>query len=226
MHSDAVFWDDLIDESIPMQPMHPAMFDDYLAEGWRLLGHSVVRHNFTMNRGKICRTIPLRIRLDAFRFSKSQRRLMRRNGDLELRYGPIGLTPEKETLFGLHADRFEEKRPQTLAAFLSHRPHEEPVSGVQFDLYDPRTGALAAFSFLHLGQKSVCSTYCSFHPAYHKNSLGAYTMLLEIEKALQLGKKFFYHGYCYDVPSTFDYKLNFQGLEAMDWKTGAWRAFG
>jgi hypothetical protein len=46
MHSDAVFWDDLIDESIPMQPMHPAMFDDYLAEGWRLLGHSVVRHNF------------------------------------------------------------------------------------------------------------------------------------------------------------------------------------
>jgi leucyl-tRNA---protein transferase len=179
-----------------------------------------------MNRGKICRTIPLRVRLDSFQFSKSQRRLMRRNAGLQAQYGPIELTPEKESLFMLHADRFEEKRPQTLAAFLSRRPHEEPVAGVEFNLYDPQNGVLAAFSFLHLGQKSVCSTYCSFHPDYHRYSLGVYTMLLEIEKAFELQKQFFYHGYCYDVPSTFDYKLHFQGLEAMDWKTGVRRAFG
>ena len=45
----------------------------------------------------------------------------------------------------------------------------------------------------------------------------------EIAKAQELGKKYYYHGYVYDVPSQFDYKLNFNNLEAMDWKTGQWR---
>ena len=48
------------------------------------------------------------------------------------------------------------------------------------------------------------------------------TMLLELIKAREMGKRFYYHGYCYDVPSQFDYKMNFHNLESMDWKTGIW----
>jgi arginyl-tRNA--protein-N-Asp/Glu arginylyltransferase len=47
-------------------------------------------------------------------------------------------------------------------------------------------------------------------------------MLLELLKAKELGKKYYYHGYVYDVPSQFDYKLNFTGLERMDWSTNLW----
>jgi arginine-tRNA-protein transferase len=47
-------------------------------------------------------------------------------------------------------------------------------------------------------------------------------MLLELMLAQELGKKFYYHGYAYNVPSQFDYKLNFNALEAFDWQTGTW----
>jgi arginine-tRNA-protein transferase len=83
-------------------------------------------------------------------------------------------------------------------------------------------GTPLACSFFHLGEKSVSGTYCFFNPHTRRYSLGALTMLLEIAKAKELGKNFYYHGYVYDVPSQFDYKLNFNNLEALDWKTGKW----
>ncbi len=54
------FKEDVVDESVAMQPMHPALFDDYLAEGWRLLGYSIIRHSLSICRGVMCGTVPLR----------------------------------------------------------------------------------------------------------------------------------------------------------------------
>ncbi len=224
MHTQATYFDDIIDESVEMQPLHPAIFDDYMEEGWRLLGHSIVRHNFSVCRGKMCRTIPLRIRLDGFEFSKSQRRLIRKAEHLNVRYGPIKLTQAKAQLFSLHAiKRFEERRPESITSFLNLNSHREPVTGMEF-FVSGANGVPLACSFIHLGEESVSGTYCFYNPSEGKHSFGTYTMLLEIAKAQELGKKYYYHGYVYDVPSQFDYKLNFHNLESMDWKTGIWQS--
>ncbi|MBK8554960.1 MAG: hypothetical protein IPL65_03920 [Lewinellaceae bacterium] len=79
---------------------------------------------------------------------------------------------------------------------------------------------MLACSFIHLGQAAVSATYCFFEPERSKESLGSITMLREIEDAMAAGFRYYYHGYCYDVPSQFDYKRNFHGLEYMDWATG------
>ncbi|HNM25566.1 MAG TPA: hypothetical protein PKL15_09060, partial [Saprospiraceae bacterium] len=80
-----------------------------------------------------------------------------------------------------------------------------------------------ACSYVHLGDEAMSGTYCFFEPeASRQRSLGTFTMLLELLKAREMGKHFYYHGYCYDVPSQFDYKMNFHNLESMDWKTGIW----
>lgn len=224
MHTQATYFDDIIDESVEMQPLHPAIFDDYMAEGWRLLGHSIVRHNFSVCRGKMCRTVPLRIRLDGFAFSKSQRKLLRKAEHLNVRYGPIKLTQAKAQLFSLHATkRFEERRPESITSFLNLNSHREPVTGMEF-FVSGANGVPLACSFIHLGEESVSGTYCFYNPSEGKHSFGTYTMLLEIAKAQELGKKYYYHGYVYDVPSQFDYKLNFHNLESMDWKTGTWQS--
>lgn len=222
MQTQSTYFEDIIDESVEMQPLHPAIFDDYLEEGWRLLGHSIVRHNFSVCRGKMCRTIPLRIRLEGFQFSKSQRKMLRKVSKMNIRYGPIKLTQAKSQLFILHAsNRFEERRPESITSFLNLNSHREPVTGMEFFISGPG-GIPQACSFIHIGEESVSGTYCFYNPVESGHSFGSYTMLLEIEKAINLGKKYYYHGYVYDVPSQFDYKMNFYNLEAMDWKTGEW----
>lgn len=221
MQTHRSFLEDIIDESIEIQPMEPAEFDQYLSQGWRLLGYSVIRHNFAVNRGRICRTIPLRIRLDEhFTFSKSQRQLLRRNAHLEVRCAPIQITPEKEFLFRVHTERFQDRQPLSVYAFLHSRAYEMPVSGLEFMVY--HDSYLVACSYVHLGENAISATYCFFDPSFNRFSPGAFTMLLELQLARQLGKQYYYHGYTYDVPSQFDYKLNFNNLESMDWKSGAW----
>lgn len=216
------FMEDVVDETVAMQPMHPALFDDYLAEGWRLLGYSIIRHSVSICRGEMCGTVPLRIRLEGFQFSKSQRRLLRHNAGLRVESAPIRITEAKHMLFLRHAERFDERRPGSLSTFLSDRAHREPVPGTELSLYLPGETTPVAHSFYHSGQEAVCGTYCFFDPRCASISPGLYLMLLEIERAQAAGKRFYYPGYCYDVPSHFDYKLNFNNLEAMNWKTGIW----
>lgn len=221
MQTHPVLFEDIVDESIELRPMHPALFDEHLAEGWRLLGYSIIRHNYAACRGRLCYTIPLRIRLEGLAFSKSQRQLLRRNADLSVRWGKVQLTPEKEELFRAHTARFRERQPESVYSFLSPQAGSKPVKGMEFSVYEG--SRLVACSFVHLGEEAMSGTYCFFDPQITgQRSLGSYTMLLELIKAQEMGKKYYYHGYCYDVPSQFDYKLNFHNLESMDWKTGIW----
>jgi arginine-tRNA-protein transferase len=81
---------------------------------------------------------------------------------------------------------------------------------------------IIAYSFFHVGHDACSATYALFNPDFCHLSLGTYTLLLEIQRMMQLGKKYYYHGYCYNVPSQFDYKLNFFNLERYQWKTASW----
>ncbi|MEQ1745855.1 MAG: arginine-tRNA-protein transferase [Saprospiraceae bacterium] len=221
MQTHRSFLEDIVDESIEMTPLAPRVLDTLLADGWRLLGYSVIRHNFAVCRGHICRTIPLRIRLDnGLDFSKSQRRVLRRNANLQLRWAPIEITPEKKDLFLSHAKRFNDRQPMSIHSFLHPEADRVPVTGLELTVFD--NSRLIACSYIHIGEHALSGTYCFFDPEYARKSLGTFTMLLELKVALEMGKRYYYHGYCYDVPSEFDYKLNLNNLEAMDWRTGQW----
>ncbi len=217
----AVAWENIIDEYFETPVLPPEVFDAFMAAGWRLLGAEMIRHNISTWEGQLCRTIPLRVRVDRFEPSKSQRQLMRRNADLETRVSPITITPEKEALFMAHTQRFKERRPEGLHNFILPQSVEVPVTGLEIEVRE--AGQLIACSYVHAGLEALSATYCFFDPAFSKRSLGIYTMLLELEMANQRGYPFYYHGYCYSVPSQFDYKRQFSGLETMDWNNLTWR---
>ncbi len=216
----STFLDNVIDERYPMDVLAPAVFDGFLSKGWRLLGQSLVRHNFSVCRGEICHTIPLRIRLKDFEPSKSQRQLLRRNVELTAKRSAIRLSKQKTHLFDLHTQRLQERQPASLASFLNPFSAQVPVQGQEWRVYFGKK--LIACSFFHIGGEAFSGTYCIFDPAYGQFSLGTYTMLLELLLAKELGKQYYYHGYAYNVPSQFDYKLNFNALEALNWDTGEW----
>jgi leucyl-tRNA---protein transferase len=195
-------------------------FDVMMKEGWRMLGTSFIRHNVTYWDEQMCGTIPLRIDLSKFQISKSQRKVLRKNIDLTIKFAIPQLTPEKHELFLKHTNRFSQNKPETLFSFLSDYSHVLPVPGAEFMIFD--ADQLIACSYSHVGGVCLNSTYCFFDPAYQSRSLGLLTMLVEIIYALKMDKKYYYLGYCYDIPSQFDYKKGFYGLESMNWETFEW----
>ncbi len=114
--------------------------------------------------------------------------------------------------------RFTENVPDSLRDFLSDHPATEPCRNVTIEVR--REGELLAASFLDLGAESASSVYAMFDPKHSARSLGILTMLLEIEWARQLGKRRYYLGYAYTMPSVYDYKKAFGALESYDWSRG------
>lgn len=210
---------------MPYTTVQPETLDGLLAEGWRILSKGFVRHSHALavesapaTEENWCRTIPVRIDLRKYYPSKSQRKLLRRNNNLSIETGPIQLSQDKHLLFDKHyVDRFNEYNP--INVFLRQDSAIAPSTGIEFCVYHNKK--LIAYSTIHIGEGSISSTYAFHDPGFPKQSLGIFTMLLEINYALEQGKRYFYPGYIYDKPSRMDYKRNFFGMEYYNWQ-GVW----
>ena len=194
--------------------------DRLWAAGWRHFGPIFYRYE-TMKDGDAVRHIqPLRIVLDQFRPSKSQRRVLRRNADLAWSLRPTTIGDELHRLFAVHKQRFKENIPTCLEELLGAEPAFEPCDNVTLLV---RAGErLVAASFLDIGDEAVSSVYGMFCPSESRRSLGICTMMWEILYAREKGFRHYYPGYACHEPSLYDYKKQFSGLEWFDWQ-GTWR---
>lgn len=197
----------------------PRQTDLLLSQGWRHFGEHFYRYNLGFYEYEIRNVYALRINLEKFSFSRSHRRILKKNRDLQTVFRPIEITDEKHKLFERHKRRFKHGVPSSLYDFLSPEPAEVPCTALECAVY--KAPKLLAVSFFDVGKQSVSSLYAMFEPEEKRRSLGILTMLLEIDFALRNGKKFYYHGYIYEGKSFYDYKKRFSGLEVFDWR-GNW----
>lgn len=211
-----------INEEFYTPQVSPQQLDALLASGWRHFGEQFFRYNINFYNGELRRVLPLRVRLADFEISKSQRRVMKRNQDLQIVFRPIEITPEKEDLFERHKQRFNHAVPDSLYDFLSSEPASVPCEALEVGVYENEK--LLAASFFDVGAKSVSAVYAMFDPLKFSRSLGIFTMLLTIEHAVENGKTFYYPGYAYQGKSFYDYKKRFSALEEYDWN-GSWKKY-
>ncbi len=200
----------------------PQQMDSLWSNGWRHFGTHFFRYNLALHENEIRRVFPLRIRLSDFSFSKSQRRVLKKNHDLQTIIRPIEITIEKEILFEQHKRRFTDNTPFSLYDFLSFDPANVPCKALEVCIY--REEDLLAASFFDVGGQAVSSIYAMFKPEETSRSLGIFTMLLEIDWAREHAKDFFYQGYTYEGNSFYDYKKRFRALEKFDWSS-SWERF-
>ena len=214
--SDLVF----INEEFHADRITPQQLDHLLADGWRHFGTQFFRYSLAVYEVDIRRVIPLRIRLDEFSLTKSQRRVMRQNWDTSVEIGPIVITPESVALFEKHKPRFKSGVPDSIYDFLSRAMPSEALE------LNVRLGQrIVATSYFDVGERTVSALYGMFDPEFSSRSLGIFTMLKEIEFARERGKELYYQGYSYEGESFYDYKKRFRATESYDWK-GEWDAFG
>jgi leucyl-tRNA---protein transferase len=215
-------WLSYINEDFYRAQASPEEMDALWAEGFRHFGTYFFRYNLGFYDREIRSVFPLRIRLADFSFSKSQRRVLRRNRDLRAVVRPASIDAEKRRLFARHKTRFRENAPRSIEDFLSPSPAKVPCEGLEAAVYEDEK--LVAVSFFDVGAESLSSVYAMFEPSITWRSLGIFTLLIEINHALELGKKFFYLGYAYEGNSFYDYKKRFRATEMYDWKDG-WKNF-
>ena len=211
-----------INEEFYTPQISPQQLDSLLADGWRHFGEHFFRYNIGFYESELRRVLPLRIVLKNFKSSKSQRRVLKKNQDLQVVIRPIEITPEKEILFEKHKRRFKTAVPDSLYDFLSHEPAKIPCEALEVCVYNQEK--LFAASFFDVGENSVSAVYAMFEPKETTRSLGIFTMLITIDYALEKGKSFYYPGYAYEGNSFYDYKKRFSALEVFDWEE-SWKSF-
>ncbi|MBM4260890.1 MAG: arginine-tRNA-protein transferase [Deltaproteobacteria bacterium] len=192
--------------------------DALWAGGWRHFGIIFVRYRTALHGDKLYTVLPLRVDVQRFRLSRSQKRVLAKNRDIEVVLRPSFVDRAKERLFANHRVRFNDNVPDSLFNFLSPNPAEVPCPNLELCLY--RAGQLLGVTFLDIGEQATSAVYAIFDPKETQRSLGIFMMLRSIELSRERGCRYYYPGYAYREPFTYDYKKNFSGLEHLDWERG------
>lgn len=199
----------------------PSQLDDYLAKGWYRMGQSIFTTHFLCFKEEFYSALWIRQSLKDFQFSKSLRKIIRRNyKQFEIKFQEADITDEKEVLFQKYKKTFPGHLAPTLLDSL-----QEGHEGNVFDTYETCVydgDKLIAFSFFDLGEDSVASIQGIYDPDYNKHSLGLFTMLLEMIFSLKNNFTYFYPGYIVPGNSRFEYKERIGDVDFYDLKTGLW----
>ncbi|HEX8352243.1 MAG TPA: GNAT family N-acetyltransferase [Pyrinomonadaceae bacterium] len=197
----------------------PETMDALWAEGWRHFGEIFFRYRRWRHAGRDYTITPLRIDVERFAPSRSQRRVLARNRDLRVEARPTALDAALRAMFEAHRRRFRTDVPGSLRSFLSHAPADVPCRNETLRVY--AGDRLVAAHFLDVGLGATSAVYSMFDPEESRRSLGVYAILAAVDLSRRSGRRHYYPGYGTREPSPYDYKRNFSGLEEYDWH-GRW----
>jgi leucyl-tRNA---protein transferase len=198
--------------------------DRLLAAGWRHFGAMFFRYSQREHQGQPAVVQPLRLFLPDFLPSQSQKRIIKRNRPLTVVIKPAFVSAEIEALFERHKQRFSDNVPQSIYGFVGENPATVPCNTQVVLLYAGQQ--LLAASYLDLAAHSASSIYSVFEPDASQHSLGIYLILCSIHYAQSLGKRWYYPGYAYNIPSHYDYKKRIgKKMYYLDWSSD-WKLLG
>lgn len=223
-------WRDDPPEMIRMQPG----FCDYLpGRMWQLtmirhprvdrlmqLGGQRFGYVYCVTGCARCRAcVPARIRVEDFRFTKSQRRTLRQNSDLNIAVEPVAYSDEKfqlliafvEQKFGKRSDRLRTEQDRVDYYLSFHLHHPSHTREVQYRDGDRLVGV----SIVDFGEQGLYSHYFFYELQEQKRRLGIYSFLREIEWCQRLGVPHLYIGFLNEKTPALSYKAQFANLEVL-----------
>ena len=156
----------------------------------------------------------LRVPVQAFKASKSQRRIQRLNRDITINVQSPALTREKWRLYarylrhqhdGTMSDDFDDLR-----RFL----YCSSVTTIEIEYFLQER--LLGVSIADQSSEALSSVYMYFDPDFAHRSLGIYSALREIEYCRKSGRPYYYLGFYINNCSKMDYKAGFRPYEVLD----------
>jgi arginine-tRNA-protein transferase len=200
--------------------LSPRLYHEFMNRGFRRSGKVIYQ--------PICagcrRCLPIRVPIDPFQPSKSQRRCGRRNSDLVIDVHAPESTDEKFDLYRRYQLEWHKTPPadddrESFDSFL----YDSPVETIEFT-YRDTSGRLLAVGLCDICPASMSSVYFYHDPTESRRGLGTFGVLYEIEYARETSIPYYYLGYWIKGCDAMEYKAAFQPNQVL-WPDGQWRDF-
>src|SRR3954466_10200847 len=162
-----------------------------------------------------CRAcVPIRVPVERFTPSKSQRRTLRRNNDLIVTTNPRPVvSDEKFAVYARYTRDWHGKADEDFEGFASFL-YASPVETIEFE-YRDGAGRLIAVGICDVCTRSLSSVYFYFDPDASARGLGTFGVLREIEFARERGIPHYYLGYVIGGCGAMAYKASFRPHEVL-----------
>lgn len=182
--------------------------ENLILRGWRRFGTMYFRP--VCSECRKCES--LKIDVENYRFSKSERRTLRKNATLSVVIRHPSLTQDHIVLFERyhrykhHTRNWDAPKsdPKNYYASFVHGHGDFGFEVLYFD-----NDRLIAVDLIDVLNEGISSVYCYYDPEYSHLSLGRYTLLQQIEFAQRLGLKWIYLGYYVDSCQSLAYKADY-----------------
>lgn len=200
----------------PDVDMTSAMYEALNQLGFRRSGN-----HYYMPMCDNCRAcLPSRIPVQAFRPSRSQRRIIARNRDLQVRVESAEFRPEAFELYTRYIDERHRDGDMFPASEKQYRGFlvegSEQCQHIEFR-YANELIAVAVTDRLATGLSAI---YTFFDPDYDWRSLGTQAILTQLAIAKRMRLPYVYLGYYIEQSAKMSYKSKFKPLEVLqdgDW---------
>lgn len=203
----SVFWATDID---------PNENEQLLSSGWRKFG----KMNFKPNCINCQKCIPLRVRVQQFAPSKSQKKIINKNHDILVQFDELKYKDQYYELYKKHSkDRFNKESVNNEDEFI--RSFFD-FTGQQFLSLFFLKDRLIAYGILERATDCISSVYFVYDPEFADRSLGTFGAIREIAFAREMGLSHYYLGYWVADCKSLAYKANFKPHEIYDWQHRKW----
>ncbi|WP_457606211.1 arginyltransferase [Nitratifractor sp.] len=186
-----------------------------IRRGWRRFGNYFF-HPICQDCNE-CKS--LRIEVEAFRPSRSQRRVIRRNEETQILVQSPSLTPDHIRLYNRYHRWKAEKDGWKYREINEHEYYENFVEGAHdfgYEVLYIRDNRLVGVDLIDLLEDGISAIYFYHDPDYARLSLGTYSLIYQIGLARRLGLPYIYLGYWVDGCKAFAYKERFPPEEILD----------
>lgn len=193
----------------PSQPMDEVLYAELSELGFRRSGDHLYRPH--CQRCNAC--LPARVPVAAFKPDRQQRRILKRNADLQVSCARPAFSEEYYELYSRYIDQRHadgDMYPPDREQFSTFLVRDLAFSHFYEFRAEGRLLAVAATDRLPNGLSAV---YTFFDPEDERRSLGRYAILWQIGEASRLGLAALYLGYWIKSCRKMNYKTQYRPIE-------------
>jgi arginine-tRNA-protein transferase len=189
-------------------------YEELLARGYRRFGHQVFRP--ACRQCQQC--VSLRVLLQEFAPTRSQRRVLRRNAHIRTVRQPVFVTDAHLDLFNRYhlfmaRDRGWQRDLITRESYLESFALGGEGIAWQWMFYSGNT--LAGVALMDEAKESISLVYCFYDPAWRELSPGTFAALTQLEYARGKRLAYAYPGYWVAACPSMSYKSRFAPYERL-----------
>lgn len=203
----------------PAAPLNREIYSQLARIGFRRSG----RYLYRPHCRECSACIPIRLPVDDFQIKRSQRRVWKKNCDLDIKildnkYKDEHYALYKKYLNSRHPDGgMDDATPAKYQNFLSCEWMNTRF--VEFRLHDELLAVAVTDDMSH----GLSALYTFFDPEYASRSLGVYAILWQIDQAKKNNKQWLYLGYWIEESPKMSYKTDYHPYETFI--DGRWQRF-